>query len=80
MKNLNIVNIIRDRFEEQKMSAEYKLQLAKVCELEDKFIDGFSKDKWKEYFNLDIEKGQLHSIETNQLLDFCIEFIRDIKL
>ena len=80
MKNANIVEIIKDRFAEQKQTAEYKLQLNKICELEDKFVTGFSKDKWKEYFNLDIEKGQLQSIEIDLLLDFCIEFIRDIKL
>ena len=43
--------------EEQKITAEEQLQLNKICDLEDKFIKDFSKDKWKEYFNLDIEKG-----------------------
>ena len=57
------------------MSAEYKLQLNKDVEMEDKFIKGFSKDKWKEYLYLDIEKGQLHSIEVDQIIEFVILFI-----
>lgn len=41
----------------KKMSAEYKLQLTKIVELENKFTKDFSKDKWREYFNLDLEIG-----------------------
>lgn len=37
------------------MSAEYKLQLTKIVELEDKFTKGFFKDKWGKCFTLDIE-------------------------
>lgn len=61
------------------MSAEYQLQLGKIVELEDKFTKEFNKDKWKEYFNLDLEKTGLHEIETDELLDFAIEFIKKIK-
>jgi len=59
-----------------KMSAEYKLQLTKIVELEDNFTKDFSKDKWREYFNLDLEKGQLHSLEIDLILDFAIEIIK----
>ncbi len=61
------------------MSAEYKLQLTKIVELEDKFTKDFSKDKWREYFKLDLEKGQLHSLEIDQILNFAIEIIKKIK-
>ena len=57
------------------MSAEYKLQLDKVVEIEDKFLKDFSKDKWKEYLYLDIEKGQLQSIEVDQIIEFVIAFL-----
>ena len=79
MKNASMVEIIKERFAVLKMSAEYQLQLGKIVELEDKFTKEFSKDKWKEYFNLDLEKAGLHEIETNELLDFAIEFIKEIK-
>lgn len=80
MKNSNIVEIIKNRFAEQKQTAGYKLQLNKIWELEDKFVIDFSKDKWKVYFLLDIEKGQLQLLEIDQILDFAIEFIRSLKL
>ena len=58
MKNKAIVQIIKDKFYEQKINAEYQLQLLKVVEFEDKFAKDFSKEKWKEYFDLSLEIGQ----------------------
>ena len=80
MKNPAIIQIIKERFQEQKMNAEYQLQLTKIVEMEDKFTKEFSKEKWKEYFYLSLEVGCLHDIETDQLLDFAIELIKEIKL
>lgn len=60
------------------MPAKYKLQLTKIVKLEDKFTKDFSKDKWREYFNLDLEKGQLHLIEIDLLLDFAIETLKNL--
>ena len=80
MKNPAIIRIIKERFQEQKINAEYQLQLTKIVEMEDKFTKEFSKEKWKEYFDLSLEVGRLHDIETDQLLDFAIELIKEIKL
>ena len=52
----HVLQLVRDILESEKISAEMQLQLNKICELEDVFVNGFSKEKWKEYFNLDIEK------------------------
>ncbi len=78
MKNETLVEFIKEKYYEQKISAEYKLQLTKIVELEDKFTKDFSKDKWREYFNLDLEKGQLHSLEIDQILDFAIKSLNDL--
>ncbi len=51
----HVLQLVRDILESEKMSAEMQLQLNKICELEDAFVKEFSKEKWKEYFNLDIE-------------------------
>jgi len=60
VKKLNhVLQLVRDTLENEKLSAEEQLQLNKICELEDKFVKGFSKDKWREYFDLDIEKVNL---------------------
>lgn len=40
--------------------------------MEDKFLKYFSKENWKEYQYLDIEKSQLHSIEVDQIIEFLI--------
>ena len=74
MDNKVLAEMIREKYYEEKMTADYKLQLNKVVELEDQFLKDFSKDKWKEYLYLDIEKGQLHSIEVDQLIAFVISF------
>lgn len=75
MDNKVLAEMIRGKYYEEKMTADYKLQLNKVVELEDKFLKDFSKDKWKEYLYLDIEKGQLHSIEVDQIIEFVIKFL-----
>ena len=76
MKNETLIEFIKEKYYEQKMSAEYELQLTKIVELEDKFTKDFSKDKWREYFNLNLEIGELHSIEINQILNLSIEIIK----
>ena len=69
VRKLNhVLQLVRDILENEKRTAEEQLQLNKICELEDKFVKGFSKEKWKEYFDLDIEKSQLHSLEIDQII------------
>ena len=63
-----IVNLVRDVLNQKPMSAEEKLQLSKICELEDVFTKGFSKDKRQEYLNLDAEKSFLASIEVDEAI------------
>ena len=77
MKNETVIEFIKEKFYEQKMLAEYKLQLTKIVELEDKFTKDFSKDKWREYFNLDLAIGELHSIEIDQIIEFVIKFLQN---
>ncbi len=51
MKYETLVEFIKEKYYEQKMSTEYELQLTKIVKLEDKFTKDFSKAKWREYFN-----------------------------
>ena len=76
MKNETLIEFIKEKYYEQKMSVEYELQLTKIVELENKFTKDFSKDKWREYFNLDLAVGELHFIEINQILNFAIKIIK----
>ena len=79
MKNKTLIEFIKEKYYEQKMSAEYELQLTKIAELEKKFTKDFSKAKWREYFNLDLAIGELHSIEIDQILDFAIEILHNLN-
>ena len=79
MKNETLIEFIKEKYYEQKMSDEYELQLTKIIEIEEKFTKDFSKDKWREYFNLDLAIGELQSIEIEQILDFTIEIIKSIS-
>ena len=74
----HVLQLVRDILESEKMSAEMQLQLNKICELEDAFVKGFSKEKWKEYFNLDIEKGQLHNLEIDHVIELTFKICSDI--
>lgn len=74
----HVLQLVRDILESEKMTAEMQLQLNKICELEDAFVKGFSKEKWKEYFNLDIEKGQLHNLEIDHVIELTFKICFDI--
>ena len=69
----NVIRLVRDILQDQKITAEEQLQLNKICELEDKFVKGFSKDKWREYFDLDVEKGQLVNLQIDHVIKITHE-------
>ena len=74
----HVLQLVRDILDNEKMSAEVQLQLNKICELEGAFVKGFSKDKWKEYFNLDIEKGQLHNLEIDHVIEITYQVCKKL--
>lgn len=65
----HIIEIVMNILESEKQNAEVQLQLNKICELEEAFTKDFSKEKWHEYINLDNEKGQLHSLEIDHIIE-----------
>lgn len=75
MDNKALADMIREKHYKQKRTDEYKLKLNKVIEMKDNFLKGFSKDKWKKYLFLDIEKGQLHLLEVDHIIEFVIKFL-----
>ncbi len=81
VRKLNhVLQLVRGILENEKRTAEEQLQLNKICELEDKFVKGFSKAKWKEYFDLDIEKGQLHNLEIDHVIEITFNIAKHILL
>ena len=73
-----ILDMVHGILEEQKITAEEQLQLYKICDLEDKFVKDFSKDKWKEYFDLDIEKGCLSNMHIDKAIIVTYELCKKI--
>lgn len=73
-----ILDMVHSILEEQKITAEEQLQLNKICDLEDKFVKGFSKDKWKEYFDLDIEKGCLSNMHIDKAIIVTYELCKKL--
>ena len=73
-----ILDMVHGILEEQKITAEEQLQLNKICDMEDKFVKGFSKDKWKKYFDLDIEKGCLSNMHTDKAIIVTYELCKKI--
>lgn len=74
----HVLQLVRDILESEKLTAEMQLQLNKICELEDAFVNGFSKDKWKEYFNLDIEKGQLINLQIDHIIEITYNICKKL--
>lgn len=74
----HVLQLVRDTLENEKLSAEEQLQLNKICELEDKFVKGFSKDKWREYFDLDIEKGQLVNLQIEHVVEITYNICKKL--
>ena len=79
VRKLNhVLQLVRDTLENEKISAEEQLQLNKICKLEDKFVQGLSKEQWREYFDLDIEKGQLHNLEIDHIVEITYEICKKL--
>ena len=74
----NVIRLVKDILQDQKITTEEQLQLNKICELEDKFVKGFSKDKWREYFDLDVEKGQLVNLQIDQVIKITCEVCKKL--
>ena len=78
MVMFEILDMVHNILEEQKITAEEQLQLNKICDLEDKFVKEFSKDKWKEYFDLDIEKGCLSNMHIDKAIIVTYELCKKL--
>lgn len=74
----HVFGLVKDTLENEKLSAEEQLQLTKICELEDGFVKDFPKEKWREYFNLDIEKGQLVNLQIDRVIEITYNICKKL--
>ena len=73
-----IKELVREQLSSRKITAEEELQLIKICEKEDAFVKEFSKTKWREYFDLDVEKGQLTNLQIDQAIMITYDICKKI--
>ncbi|MBO4569678.1 MAG: hypothetical protein J5689_00475 [Clostridia bacterium] len=73
-----IKELVREQLSNRKITAEEELQLIKICEKEDVFVKEFSKEKWREYFDLDQEKGRLANLQVDQAIIITYEICKKI--
>ena len=71
-----IIDFVHYCLEDRKMTAEEILQLNKICELEEKFLEYVPQDKWQECFDLEKQKSQLHSIETDLIINLAYKLCK----
>ena len=74
----DIKELVREQLSNRKITAEEELQLIKICEKEDVFVKEFSKEKWREYFDLDQEKGRLANLQVDQAIIITYEICKKI--
>ena len=74
----HVLRLVKDILNNEKLSAEMQLQVSKIVELEDKFTKDFSKKKRGEYLDLEIEKGQLHNIEIDHVIEITYKVCKEL--
>lgn len=74
----HVLQLVNDILENEKLSAEEQLQLNKICKLEDVFVKNFSKEKWQEFFYLDIEKGQLVNLQIDHVIEITYKVCKEL--
>lgn len=74
----HVLRLVKDILNNEKLSAEMQLQVSKIVELEDKFTKDFSKKKQSEYLDLEIEKGQLHNIEIDHVIEITYQVTKHL--
>ena len=74
----HVLRLVKDILNNEKLSAEMQLQVSKIVELEDKFTKDFSKKKRSEYLDLEIEKGQLHNIEIDHVIEITYKVVKEL--
>ena len=79
VRKLNhVLRLVKDILNNEKLSAEMQLQVSKIVEMEDKFTKDFSKKKRSEYLDLEIEKGQLHNIEIDHVIEITYQVTKQL--
>ena len=74
----NLIKLIMEKFEDEGRNGESERQLDLVVKKENEFVKDFSKEKWKEYFDLDGEKLVYHGMRLEHAIEVAIKVLQEI--
>lgn len=74
-----LIDAILDSYHKLKMNKEYKSQLKKVYKLENLLTKTLSDNQMSAYLKLEAQNNYLHVIELDQVVEFTIKFILNLK-
>ena len=74
-----LIDMILDSYHKLKMTKEYKIQLKKVYKLENQLTKKLQDDQISAYLKLEAQNNYLHVIELDQIVEFTVKFILNLK-
>ena len=74
-----LIDAILDSYHKLKMSKEYKSQFKKVYKLENRLTKTLSDEQMSAYLKLEAQNNYLHVIELDQVVEFTVKFILNLK-
>ena len=74
-----LIDAILDSYHKLKMTKEYKSQFQKVYKLENRLTKILSNEQMSAYLKLEAQNNYLHVIELDQVVEFAIKFLLNLK-
>lgn len=75
----DLIDAILDSYHKLKMTKEYKSQFKKVYKLENHLTKTLSDKQMPAYLKLEAQNNYLHVIELDQVVEFAIKFLLNLK-
>ena len=74
-----LIDTILDSYHKLKMTKEYKSQFQKVYKLENRLTRTLCDEQMSAYLKLEAQNNYLHVIELDQVVEFTIKYIMQLK-
>ena len=74
-----LIDAILDSYHKLKMTKEYKSQFKKVYKLENRLTRTLANDQMSAYLKLEAQNNYLHVIELDQVVEFTVKYIFNMK-
>ena len=74
-----LIDAILDSYHKLKMTKEYTSQFKKVYKFENRLTKTLSDEQMSAYLKLEAQNNYLHVIELDQVVEFTIKFLLNLK-